>query len=156
MATKQKTLIVLPVEGSPYILSKDFFEDTEGSLEKLQSAVGGYIEAVAMPKERVEIHPTVAKICISWRQAGKLIKKAPKTYITLWCNENGLRECSPNIAVSVKCMGGYRLLTGQLCIMVNTKWFNKNKKNYTGIYDSREAMMIARYGDDSDDSDDSE
>jgi hypothetical protein len=151
METKQTTLIVLPLDGAPYILSKDFVEGAEGSLEKLQSAVGGYFEAVAMPKERVVIHPMFSKECISWRQAGKLIKKAPKTYLTLWCNENGIRECSPNMAVFVKCTGGYRQLMGQLVIQANTKWFNKNKKNYMGIYDSKEAM-IASYDDDSDDS----
>ena len=142
MATK--TLIMVPTQGPPYIMTQDFVSGKQGALELLQKSVGGHIQPVAEAKQRVRIHPAFeASNDTSWRQVGKLIKKAPKTYLTLWCNENGMNVCSVNVAVLLECVwgsgrGGYRSLFGDLVVQVSTKWFNKNRKNYMGILTLKE------------------
>ena len=137
------TIIMLPLCGQPYIINDNHKGADDASIEELQEAVGGYIGVVSQPRDRVVIHPMFQENP-AWKQVSKLIQKARKDAISVYCNDEGLRKCSPNMAVLIKhWKEGYIPLMGNIVIRVKNSWFNKNKKNYTEIHDDEEAMLIA-------------
>lgn len=130
------TLIMLPVSGQPYIINDNYKVKDKNALAEVQKAVGGFIQTVAQPRDRVIIHHQEIP---AWKQVNKLIQKARKNALTIYCNENGIRECSPNISVFVKNWSGQpQQLMGNIVIKIKNKCFNKNK--YTAIHASEEAM----------------
>jgi hypothetical protein len=84
-------LVILPLEGSPYILDEPSFMLDDGlddSLELLRSIVGGRIETVS-PRE-MAINSYGDK---QWALANALLAVATQ----VWANENGMYDCSPNM-----------------------------------------------------------
>ena len=126
------TLIVLPLNGEPKILDNNFDINKEKALATLQEHVGGFIEFIPNPGERIIVHPMFEETP-AWKQASKLLKKAKKNSIEVYCNENGMKECSPNMALFLKGWSGLQPIFGNVVIKINNKWFNKNKKNYKAI-----------------------
>jgi hypothetical protein len=86
-------LVILPLEGSPYILDEPYMLDGEnsvdGSLELLHSIVQGkWVESVS-PRE-MAINSYGDK---QWALANALLAVATQ----VWANENGMYDCSPNM-----------------------------------------------------------
>ena len=122
------SLIVLPMDGQPFIFNSSV---CNGSVTELQKAVGGSFGLVHFPF--AVIHPLFQKERASWKQAQKLIKNGPKT-MEMYCNENGMFTCSSNVAMSLQNNGKYiQPLFGDIVILINNNWWNKNKHNYAAI-----------------------
>jgi len=133
------TLIMLPVNGEPYIINENYNVKDKNALTEVQKAVGGFIQTVSDPRDRVIIHSNETP---AWKQVNKLIQKARKNALTIYCNENGICECSPNISVFVKHWSGQpQQLMGNILIKIKNKWFDKN--NYTAIHANEQAMFTA-------------
>ena len=86
-------IIVLPVEGTPYI-SATIMGD-EGKLKALQEAVGGYIEG-CYNNRNLQIHPYFAAEGGRWEKARQILACST---VKVWANEEGMRDCSPNVGL---------------------------------------------------------
>ena len=138
------TTIMIPQQGQPFIINSNFTEKkTDNALAELQKGVGGDICVISNPRDRVVVHPLFQERP-AWRQAAKLLKKARKNSITLYANECGMFKCSPNMAMFVKHWdGNLRPLFGDMVVKISNNWWNKNRKNYTAIHASEEAMWAS-------------
>ncbi len=92
-ADKMEYIVVVPVEGSPYIHSK-VPKDNDARLKVMRDIVGGYIEQT--PYGCYSVHPLFALENKKWDIVRQLLNcKQVKCY----GNEDGMRECSPNMGL---------------------------------------------------------
>ena len=110
------SLIILPLEGSPYIL------DGKKDLATLQKIVGGSIES-ACPAY-MDINPYGSK---EWFVAKILLCVAKQ----VWANENGMSECSPNM-LTINKQNGIPMF-GRLAIEVEDKHITDAVRKYLKI-----------------------
>ena len=94
--TTKNYIVVVPVEGSPYIHSKEP-KDQDKRLKLMQEIVGGYIEP--SPHGYYTVHPLFAKENKKWDIVRQLLNcKQVKVY----GNEDGMHKCSPNVGLVIK------------------------------------------------------
>lgn len=112
--TPTKYVIVLPLDGAPYIMDT---LDGKDDLKVLQKAVMGYIE----PYDRKEfvIHPIFVEENPRWALAQTLLNSGKtKVYV----NDAGARNCGPNMATIIKNpamrIGGCPHLLGEIALVV--------------------------------------
>lgn len=110
------TLIILPLEGVPYIL------DGDKNLSTLQKIVGGSITC-ASPAV-MDINPYDSK---EWFVAKILLTVAKN----VWANENGIYECSPNLLTINK--GTKIPLFGRLAIEIENKHITEAVRKYLNV-----------------------
>jgi len=96
LSKNAKIILVLPCEGSPFIWKNKVFntKTKEGQSDhatQLQKAVRGGIETI--DKNALRIHPMFND---RWRIAADLLKERD---VAVYANEEGMYECSPNMAV---------------------------------------------------------
>ena len=87
----RKFLFELGVEGSPSCLGV-MKTDLDERLKQFQDCVGGFFEPY--PKQHLRLHPMFLHENLRWRLASRLLAIAEKVYV----NENGMNECSVNVA----------------------------------------------------------
>ena len=121
---KDNYVIVLPVEGTPYIHGIHKHEDDKDNLKVLQSAVEGRI--CPYPREEFRIHPMFCENP-RWNLARQMLtSKFTKVYV----NEEGMYGYSPNMATvlnsadRVRFNGGCPHLFGHIALLVPKKVFD--------------------------------
>ncbi|MGI9556008.1 MAG: hypothetical protein ACR2M9_04025 [Cyanophyceae cyanobacterium] len=117
MATK--IIIRIPTYGSPsYCLMKK----QDINVETIQKIVQGYFQEA--PKNHMVIHPMFREEQPSWNIVGELIENVINdSNVKVWCNENGMYDCCPNMGVIDKMWK--RPFFGDLCIEITPKKINK-------------------------------
>lgn len=110
------SLIILPLEGVPYIL------DGKKNLSTLQKIVGGSI-ACADPAS-MHINPYDSK---EWFVAKILLSVSQK----IWANDNGMFECSPNLMTINK--QNSRPMFGRLAIEIEDKHITEAVRKYLKV-----------------------
>ena len=93
--TTKNYLVVLPVEGRPYIHSEEP-KDEDARLAILKELVGGFVER--SPQDYYTIHPAFCENP-KWDIARQLLNIKS---VGCYGNEEGMRECSPNMAVMIR------------------------------------------------------
>ena len=88
--------IVLPVEGSPFVLNGLFKADDKKSLPVLQKAVEGYIEEFS--RKDFVVHPLFCESNPRWALAER-IRKLSKTKV--YVNDDGRNLCSVNVGTII-------------------------------------------------------
>ena len=88
-------LVVLPIEGSPYIHSI-LPKKTEERVKIMMKIVGGSLEKT--PHGYYTIHPIFALENKKWDIARQLLTSK---LVSAYGNENGMNECSANVGVVI-------------------------------------------------------
>ena len=117
----------LTTYGKPYLHKAIPAKDIKKDLTKtLQSVVGGYIEKFNVSEIKPIIHPMFKQEEIKWRIAEKLMwcKKAK-----VYGNENGYRDCCPNMATIIlnkdHQVGGCPHLLGEIAVSISETEYKK-------------------------------
>lgn len=121
---KDKYVIVLPMVGNPYIHGIHKHEDSKDNLKVLQTAVEGLI--CPYPREEVLINPM---FCGNrrWNLARQMLTSK---YTTVYVNDDGMWDCSPNMATLLKSAdrvlfnGSCPHLFGHIALLVPKKVFD--------------------------------
>jgi len=118
---KQQLTFCIPTYGRPYYVG-------DGSLKTIQTAVGGRIEGVDVRGLKLIIHPLFAIENDKWRWASKMLFK--DNDVKVYCNENGVYECSVNVATILgdknERKGECPHLFGDLAFVMSMKTFKEN------------------------------
>jgi hypothetical protein len=91
--TTKTYIVVVPVEGTPYIHGEVPKDDTT-RLKLYQEIVGGDIERV--PHGYYTVHPTFAREQKKWDIVRQLLNCKK---VNVFVNEEGMRDCSPNVGL---------------------------------------------------------
>ena len=109
MPSLQKSLIVLPVCGTPYIAKETNKNDR---LKTLQRICGGYIQQI--DNNFWNVHPICAMANKEWTGVMKLINTLQANQYKLWVNDNGRATQRPNMGLYYKTKD-YSSLHGKMC-----------------------------------------
>lgn len=117
------TNIFVPCSGAPFRTG-----------ETVSKIVGGAVECFEQINgQDLVVHPLFLdpKGCNNngndkrWAVVEKLLRR--KSYKkSIYCNENGLMECCPNMAMIITRQEGNRPLHGDICIRLTTNTYNKH------------------------------
>jgi hypothetical protein len=117
-----KYVVVLPTWGSPYILGI-YKKSGKDNLPLLQKAVNGFIEP--FKTSILNIHPMFFQENPRWFMARQFLRSK---YTKVYVNEDGVKDCSPNMATIIinphYRVSGCPHLFGDVCLLVPKKVFD--------------------------------
>ena len=117
--SKKLVIVVLPVEGSPYIWKNAHFSKKE-IFPEMKEVQDGYIERANA--DFVKIHPMFQEEDKRWEIAEKLLrtKKAE-----VYCDEDGMYKKTPNMGVALCYREELRPMFGNICIVISVSNLKK-------------------------------
>ena len=132
--------IMLPVEGYPYIINHNHtHRNVYKAGKEIENAIGSWIGNISQPKKRMAII-NKNELELPWKQVGELIHNVRKNSIVVYISQTQKWKENDNVYVE-HWKGHYVKIWGNVVIRLTQNWWNKNKHNYTAIYDSKEAML---------------